>query len=244
MGPATHRTGHPPLPILYRDDRLVAIHKPPGVLVHRTGLASRDERFLLQELRDQLGCRVYPLHRLDRATYGVLLFALSPETAAALGPAFGSGGVHKVYWAVVRGWTQPEGTIDHPVRDRDTRGAPRAAQTRFRRLAQVELPVAVDRYPSSRYCLVEARPQSGRRHQLRAHFKHIHHPIIGDTSYGNGRHNRFFRERLGMGRLLLHARALGFRHPMGGAWVEIDCPPDAAWQALMGRLGWGSGVGD
>lgn len=226
------------LHILFQDAHYVAVHKPPGVLVHRTWLASRDERFVLQMLRDQIGRRVYPVHRLDRATDGVLLFALDPGGVSALAKAFEDGSVDKVYWAIVRGWTDEAGTIDNPVKDRDEGGEPRPAISHYRRLARVELPVAVDRYPRSRYSWVAVRPQTGRRHQIRQHLKHIGHPLIGDTSYGKGPHNRFFRERYGIHRLLLMSRSLAFNHPFTGERVEIQAEPEPAWQGLCEALGW------
>ena len=226
------------LTLLYRDDHYVAVHKPPNLLVHRSWLASRDERFLLQELRDQIGQRVYPLHRLDRATDGVMLFGLDAAAASALGGAFEGRQVDKVYWAIVRGWTDAAGSIDHPVRDKDEGGEARPALSHYRRLAQVELPVTVDRYPSSRYSWVEVRPETGRRHQIRQHLKHIGHPLIGDTSYGKGTHNRFFRERYGIDRLLLMARSLAFTHPYTGERLCIRAEPDVQWRGLCEALGW------
>lgn len=217
------------LTILYRDANYVAVQKPAGMLVHRSGLASRATRFAVQELRDQIGQHVYPVHRLDRPTAGVLLFALSPDAAQRLGTAFMSGAVTKTYHAVVRGWIEAEGVIDHPVQDRDFGGAPKPARTRYRRLAQIELPFAVDRHPSSRYSLVEIRPETGRRHQIRQHFKHLSHPLIGDTSYGNGRHNRFFRDHLDCHRLLLEARSLAFAHPFRGTQCRVESRPDSEW---------------
>jgi len=228
-----------PLAVLFRDDDYVAIHKPPGLLVHRTWLASRAEEFAVQRLRDQLQRRVYPLHRLDRATSGVLLFALSPEAASRLGPAFDQHRVERRYRAVVRGWVDDEGLIEHPVRDRDEGGGPRPAATRYRCLARVEIPEPVDRYPCARYSLVEVRPLTGRRHQIRQHFKHVGHPLIGDTSYGKGSHNRFFRARYGLDRLLLEARELRFTHPVDGREVRITTPPDAAWSRVVDLFGTG-----
>ena len=224
------------LPVLYRDEHYVAVDKPPGVLVHRSAL-STDRDVVLQLLRDQLGRRVYPVHRLDRATSGVLLLGLSPEAAGRLSECFRDRRVAKTYLAVVRGWPAARGVVDHPVRDRDD-GALADALTRYRRLAGAELAVAVTRYPSSRYALVEACPETGRRHQLRQHFKHIFHPLIGDTTYGEGRHNRFFRERFGVQRLLLMARSLGFVHPYTGEWVDIRAEPDRDWRAVARALGW------
>ncbi|MGD2082216.1 MAG: pseudouridine synthase, partial [Chromatiales bacterium] len=219
-----------------RDDHYVAVDKPPGVLVHRSAL-SRDRIFVLQRLRAQLGKRLYPIHRLDRATSGVLVFGLTPEAAAALAGEFRAGRISKTYLAVVRGHPDAEGVVDRPVRDRDD-GRQAEARTRYRRLATAELAVAVTRYPTSRYALVEACPETGRRHQLRQHFKHIFHPVIGDTTYGEGRHNRFFRERFGVHCLLLRARGLSFTHPKTGRGVHIRAEPGEDWLLIARGLGW------
>jgi tRNA pseudouridine65 synthase len=227
---------HRGLQILYRDEHYVAVDKPPGVLVHRSAL-SRDRDVVLQRLRDRLGQWVYPVHRLDRATSGVLVLGLSPEAAGRLGARFRDRRVAKTYLAVVRGWPDVRGLIDHPVRDRDD-GAAAQALTRYRRLARAELAVAVTRYPTSRYALIEACPETGRRHQLRQHFKHIFHPLVGDTTYGEGRHNRLFRERFGVQRLMLMARSLSFIHPYTGEPVVIGAEPDGDWRALAHALGW------
>jgi tRNA pseudouridine65 synthase len=228
--------GHVPLTILHHDAHLVAVHKPPGLLVHRSAI-SRDSVFLLQRLRDQLGARVYPVHRLDRATSGVIVFGLDPGTAAALGDAFAAGTVLKGYLAVARGWVDVQGLIDHPVRDEDGDSAARPARTRYRRVATLELPYAVDRYPSARYSLVAVEPLTGRRQQIRKHFKHISHHLIGDTTHGNGRHNRFFRTRLGIDRLLLQAQSLDFTHPVGGERIQIEAVPDPAWRRIEALFG-------
>lgn len=228
-----------PLAVLFRDDDYVAIHKPAGLLVHRSRLASQAGEYAVQRLRDQLERRVYPLHRLDRATSGVLLFALSPAAASRLGPAFSEHRVERRYHAVVRGWVDDHGLVEHPVRDRDEGGESRPAATRYRCLARAEIPEPVDRYPCARYSLVEVRPLTGRRHQIRQHFKHIAHPLIGDTSYGKGTHNRFFRDRYGLARLLLEARELRFTHPQDGREVRIETPLDAAWRRIMDLFGVG-----
>jgi tRNA pseudouridine65 synthase len=238
------------LAVLYRDDHLVAVNKPAGLLVHRSPIDPRETRFALQLVRDILGRRVYPVHRLDRATSGVLLFALSPDTARLLGASFTDGRMSKEYLAVVRGSLDDEGVIDHPlaeVADRflprsESDGTARDAVTRYRRLATVELPFAVGRYATSRYSLAAASPVTGRRHQLRRHFKHLFHPVIGDTRYGEGRHNRFFREEFGCGRLLLHARELTFDHPVTGAPLSLSAPLDETFTALLDRLGWREAV--
>ena len=234
------------LSVLYRDRYLVAVHKPAGMLMHRSELAAGVRHgFLLQELRDQLGVRLYPVHRLDRPTSGVVVFALNPEVAGRLGAEFTEGRVDKRYLALVRGWPsvdQPASDdwrlIDHPVRDRDFGGAAKPARTRYRCLQRVELPFAVDRYPSSRYALLELKPETGRRHQLRQHLKHLSHPIVGDTSYGNGRHNRFFRDHFGVRRLMLLAYMLAFDHPIEGVPLRLISEPEKEWISLFTAFNW------
>jgi tRNA pseudouridine65 synthase len=200
----------PDLPLLFRDDLLVVVGKPSGLAVHR-GL-SREKVVVLQTLRDLLGQRVYPVHRLDRATSGALLLALDAGTARRLQEQFESGGVEKRYLALVRGIPPEEGVIDHPV-PRGPGGARVDAVTEFRRLATFE-----------RYALVEARPRTGRFHQIRRHFKHLSHPLIGDVRYGKGEHNRLFRERFGLHRLALHALELAFEHPGTREGLRIVAP--------------------
>lgn len=225
------------LTLLYRDEVLVAVTKPPGLLVHRTSLDRHAEDFLLQRLRRLLGQRVYTVHRLDRPTSGVMVFALDLDTARALSACFEQRQVQKSYLAVVRGYTDPSGHIDYPLREHAE--APlREAITDYQCLAQVELPIAMGRYASSRYSLLRVLPRTGRYHQIRRHFHHIFHPLIGDTTHGEGRHNRLFREQFGIQRLLLHAHSLGFEHPVEGRHLVIWAPLDAAWQALHQALGW------
>ena len=236
-----------PLRILYRDDSLIAIDKPSGLLVHRSDIDRRETRFAVQLLRDQIGRRVYPAHRLDRGTSGVLLFAYDGETASRLGAQFESRAVDKTYLAVVRGHPPESGVIDHPLSRRPDDYeylpataplAPQPALTRFRRLAVTELPYAVDRYPTSRYALVELSPETGRRHQLRRHLKHLAHPIVGDSTYGKGRHNRLFQELFACQRMLLACTALRFAHPASGAPLHLEAAPDAALARVLAALGW------
>jgi tRNA pseudouridine65 synthase len=225
------------LPILYLDDQLVIIHKPCGLLMHRSPI-SRDRVFVLQTLRNQLGRRVYPIHRLDRATSGVLAFGLTPDVARAVAAQFEARTVQKRYLALARGWVDESGEIDHPVADEAGKGIPQPALTRYRRLQRVELPYAVDRYPSSRYSLVEIEPLTGRRQQIRRHFKHISHHLIGDTTHGNGRHNRFFREHYGIHRLMLTAQRLCLDHPVSGERLCIEARPEPEWEHLYAAFGW------
>lgn len=214
--------------ILYRDDHLVAVHKPAGLLTHRSWVDREAADFALQRARDLTGRRVYPIHRLDRPTSGVLLFGFTPEIARAIQGQIESGALVKTYLAVVRGWTEPEGRIDHPLKDDPglRRGviALRPAVTDYRRLAVAELPVAIETYPSARFSLMHLTPRTGRTRQLRRHLAHIAHPIIGDTSHGRGAYNRWFREHLDCDRLLLHALGVTLSHPVGGVALRITAP--------------------
>jgi tRNA pseudouridine65 synthase len=231
------------LPILYRDERLVAVDKPSGLLVHRSPIDRHETRFALQILRDQLGQRVYTIHRLDKGTSGVLVFALDPDAARECGARFAERGVVKTYVALVRGWPAATGSIDRPLAAvEDERGgsqstALRESQTAFRRVATFELPVCVDRYPTSRYALVELTPHTGRRHQLRRHLAGESHPIVGDSTYGKGRHNRLFRELFGVRRLLLACTCLEFTPSAGETTLRIEAPLAAEFAALLTRLG-------
>lgn len=235
------------LDVLYRDDHLIAVHKPSGLLVHRSPLDAHEERFAVQLLRDQIGRHVHPAHRLDKGTSGVLLFALDRDTAARLGALFETRQVAKCYQAIVRGHPPESGVIDYPlVRrfdpvERMTTTAdltPQPAVTHFRRLACVELPYPVDRYPTSRYALLELSPETGRRHQIRRHLKHISHPVVGDATFGKGRHNRLFQSLFGSRRLLLACTRLAFVHPVTCCELAVECPPADDFAEVAHALGW------
>jgi tRNA pseudouridine65 synthase len=225
----------PEIEVLFRDDDLVAVRKPAGLLVHRNAHAGR-EPFLLQLLRDQLGARVYPVHRLDRPTSGLMVMALSPEAAGILARQFASREVSKTYMAVVRGFTADEGVIDSPLKGAS--GAEKAAETAFTRLGTAEVPHPVGPHPTARYSLVRVEPRTGRTHQIRRHFAHIRHPVIGDVLRGDGRQNRFFREHFGVRRLLLASVELRFRHPANGGEMLVSCPPELELRELFAKLGW------
>ncbi len=223
------------LDILFQDDYLAIVNKPAGLLVNRTPLDKGESRFVLQTLRDQIGQPVWPAHRLDKGTSGVLVFALSAEVARALGEAFESGeGLRKTYRAIVRGWPADEQFIDHPLRRmpddmRSQREEVQSAQTRLRTLHRGELPIPQGEFATLRWADVELQPLTGRRHQLRRHAKHIAHPILGDATHGKGPLNRAVAEQLGVGRLWLHAWQLGLRHPLTGAPLGIEAPLGAEW---------------
>ncbi len=212
-----------PLSILYQDTHLVAINKPPGLLVHRSRIARDATEFAVQLLRDQLDQRVYPVHRLDRKTSGVLLFALDEGTNVSMQKQFAEGLVHKRYLAVVRGYTEDSFEIDYALRHDDT-GALQEAFTRGQTLNRTEIPIPLGTQPTSRYSLVELTPTTGRMHQLRKHMAHIFHPIIGDRPHGCNKQNRFFKEKFSLTEMLLHAQELRFVHPVLGDEIHIQAP--------------------
>jgi len=223
------------------------VNKPAGWLVHRTPLDKGESRFVLQTLRDQIGQMVWPVHRLDKGTSGVLVFALSAEVARTLGQAFETGeGLQKTYRAIVRGWPADALLIDHPLKRmpddmRSQREEIQSAQTRLRTLRRSELPIPQGDFPTLRWAEVELQPLTGRRHQLRRHMKHIAHPIIGDATHGKGPLNRAVAVHLGAGRLWLHALALQLKHPVTGASLSLQAPLGREWavwptaQAVMPR---------
>lgn len=222
-----------PLPLLYQDECLVAINKPSGLLVHRSLIDKHETQFAVQLLRDQIGQKVYPVHRLDRPTSGVLLFALDAVTACALTEQFTKGLVQKTYLALVRGYCASAGVIDYPLKEEldaiaDAKANPdkpaQAAISYYRSLQQFELPFASAKHPTSRYSLLELQPKTGRKHQLRRHLKHIFHPILGDTTHGDSQQNKLFREHFGCERLMLHAQALQVQHPINQVNVLLQAP--------------------
>ncbi|MFH7044624.1 pseudouridine synthase [Paucibacter sp. JuS9] len=228
------------LNILHLDDALVAIDKPPGLLVHRTQLDAHEEEAALQKLRDQLGRPVWPVHRLDKGTSGVLLFALDADTASAVGQSFERGEPSKRYLALVRGWpAEDTGAIDHPLSrdpEQPSTGQPMLeALTHWRCLARAEWSLATDaRFPTSRFALMELRPETGRRHQIRRHLKHMAHPIVGDATHGKGPLNRAVAAHLGVQRLWLHALELRIWHPGNGEALVMSASPGPEWSGLPG----------
>ncbi|MGH8158954.1 MAG: pseudouridine synthase [Rhodanobacter sp.] len=229
------------LDILYQDDALIAVNKPANLAVHRSKMVGNADEFLIDQLREQVGGIVYLAHRLDRATSGVLLIARSSEIAAALGEQFMGRHVRKQYLAVVRGWPEPEeGLIDYALPGSRETGPRREARTHYRRLATVEVAIALGRYPQQRYALVQAEPESGRFRQIRKHLAHIHHPIIGDCQHGRGDHNRLYKQYFGCHRMLLHAWRLRFAHPLDGRPLQIEAPLDHEYANLLARFGWPS----
>lgn len=236
-----------PLEILYQDEYIIAINKPSGLLVHKSPIDKHEREFALQLLRDQIGQYVYPVHRLDKPTSGVLLFALSSEIAQTMSLLFRSHEVKKEYIAIVRGYSADEEEIDYPLKQMlDTKEQKeqgitkeaQEAQTYYERLATVELPYAVSRYPVARYSLLRLVPKTGRKHQLRRHMKHIFHPIVGDTKHGRGEHNTLFREKFDSHRLLLHAVKMEFEHPVTKKRIILEAPLDLTFKTLFKSFSW------
>ena len=199
------------LEIIYETDELVAINKPHGLLVHRSKIAADADEFAVQLLRDQIGQWVYPVHRLDRKTSGVLLFAKSKEVNSAIQMQFQNRLVHKTYVAIVRGYMVAEGTIDYPLKKGNKT---QDALTHYRCIERFELNIPSGKFSTSRYSLVELKPVTGRFHQLRKHLAHCLHPIIGDRPHGCNKQNRLWKEHFGMTTMLLHARSLVFEFPI------------------------------
>ncbi|MGL4486734.1 MAG: tRNA pseudouridine(65) synthase TruC [Yersinia sp. (in: enterobacteria)] len=235
------------LEIIYQDEHIVAVNKPAGWLVHRSWLDSNETVFVMQTVRDQIGQHVYTVHRLDRPTSGVLLMALSSEVARALSLQFEQYQIQKKYHAVVRGYVLEGGTVDYTmteeldkIADKHAKQdkAPQPSVTHYQPVAQVEVPLAIGRYPTARYSLVALKPKTGRKHQLRRHMAHIRHPIIGDSTHGDLRQNRGVAEYFGCHRLMLHASHLQLNHPVTGETLSLNACWGESWQGLMSHFGW------
>lgn len=231
--------------VIWQDDDLIAINKPSGLLVHRSEIDRHETQFALQMVRDHIGQRVYPLHRLDKPTSGVLLFAKNREIASVMVEQWRQKQVEKRYLAIVRGY-MPEfihldkamvPPVDKYAKHERIKPA-QSAITDFTCLATTELDVMIDKYPQSRYSLVNCCPKTGRKHQIRRHLKHLSHPIIGDARYGKGKHSRYFRDHMGAPRLLLHAWSLVFQHPVKDIAIELNAPLDPVFQQLIDRFNW------
>ena len=224
------------LTVLYQDDHYVAVDKPSGMFVHPTRLGPREPNCMAR-LGRQLGRPVYTIHRLDRATSGVLLFALSSEAAREMCVLFEERRIRKEYLAVVRGFAPNAGRIDHPLRKHRKKSVVEAV-TDFVRVGTAELQEPVGRHETARFSRIQAVPRTGRMHQIRRHMAHISHPVLGDTRYGDGAQNRFFRARFGLCRLALMAARLAFLHPYRQEEVAVVAAPSEDLQATFAGLGW------
>lgn len=228
------------IPILYQDEYLIAVNKPSGLLVHKSWVAKDAKEFALQTVRDMVGKHVFPVHRLDRPTSGVLLFAFSGEIAQQVQSQWHEA--EKMYLAVVRGWLKDTIKVDHALKGMADYGqdseTEQDAQTLFTPLAQIEVDAPIDKYPQSRFGLVRAQPFQGRTHQIRRHLKHLSHPIIGDARYGKGKYNRYVGEHFACPRLLLHAAQLTITHPITQQSIAINAPIKGDMAQLFERFNW------
>lgn len=227
------------LDILFEDEHLVIIDKPAGLLVHRTRQAFGEEENALIQLRDQIGSWVSPVHRLDRATSGVLLFAKNEEILPLLKAQFMDRRVEKSYLTIVRGIpAEKESLIDHPLTSERSNKL-QEAQTRYKVIAESEIPFnSTGRYPTSRYSLLEVDLMTGRTHQIRRHLAHIRHYIIGDKKHGDNKQNIFFEKQFNLKNLLLHAWKLTIKHPLTGEKIAVTCPIPVHFQTIMQELAW------
>lgn len=232
--------------IIFQDEVLVAINKPAGLLVHPSFMDKSETESAMKQLRDLLNCWVYPVHRLDKPTSGVLLFSLNKETARVLCDSFMEHQVQKTYLAVVRGFTRESEIIDYPLKriydkmtDRPDKKdqPPQEAITRYERLETVELPIPMPPHPSSRYSLIRVSPKTGRLRQIRRHMKHIFHPIIGDHKHGDNSHNRMFAAQFACTRLMLHAHTLIFLHPTTGQTLCLKADLPEEFVDTLKRIG-------
>ena len=258
----------PTLTILYQDEYIVAIDKPAGLFVHRSYMDRDAPFFALQLLRDQIGQYVYPVHRLDRPTSGVLIFALTKTVARLLSELFenklgerhqlkksgtGDGSENtpamlKTYYALTRGYlVEPSGFIDYPLKEKldklgdkhvKTNKPAQSAFTKYQVKQQASLAIKLGKFDSIRYSLIKLQPISGRRHQIRRHLAHLRHPIIGDINYGDNKQNPFFAQYFGFKRLMLMAESLEFNHPISGQRLKISVKFDEQWQQLFTKFAW------
>ncbi|QUX95901.1 pseudouridylate synthase [Marinomonas sp. CT5] len=234
------------LEILFQDDDLVAVNKPAGLLVHRTHLAKDEEDAVVQRLRDQTGKWVFPVHRLDRGTSGVLVMAFSPDVARKLSTQFSESQTQKTYHCLVRGYCNESGVIDYPLAKLNEQkgrsrfkieGTEKEAETHFKRLDQFLLPIPVSRYDSMRLSWVEVIPKQGRKHQIRRHFKHLLNPLVGDTCYGCRHINKALKEVWPEEfRLMLHASSLKFNHPITNQVIALHANFNDKMMNMLNKL--------
>lgn len=216
------------LEILYQDPHLIAINKPHGLAVHASKMHRFDEHFALQVLRDQLGMKVYPAHRLDKKTSGVLLFGLEKEMDSKLQMLFAANEVSKTYHAILRGFVLENGVVDYALIN--NQGKEQEAISKYEVLSNFEIDLPFGAHPTSRYTLVSLKPETGRYHQLRKHMAHIQHPIIGDRPHGCNKQNKLWKERFENDAMMLHGRSIQFSHPITSEEIYIEAPYSAAFQ--------------
>ena len=220
--------------ILFQDDHLIAVNKPAGLLVHRSSIAKDATEFALQKTRDFVGKEVHPIHRLDRKTSGVLLFTFDKNTLHSMQNLFNEGKVRKEYHAIVRGFTDDSGKIDYALVN--DKGLTQSARTIYTTHKKWEITKSFGRYKTSRYAYVHVFPETGRMHQIRKHFAHIFHPIIGDRPHGCNKQNRFFKREFNLMEMLLHAKSYSFEHPVTSDKIIIQAPIRNEFKRIVSLL--------
>lgn len=222
--------------ILFQDEYFFAIDKPSGFFVHPPELSPYPvpkEKICIHVLRKLMKMDVFPVHRLDAPTSGVLLFTTSRQATREISRLFMERKIQKTYHAVVRGYVEAEGSIDIPL-EVDEQGTTVDANTNYKRLKTIEIPYPVGKkYPTARYSLLEVNPVTGRWHQIRRHFDRISHPLLGDIEHGDSHHNRFFRDHLGIRGLCLKAARINLEHPWTGENIEIEAPSCEKWDKIQ-----------
>ncbi len=217
------------LEILYETDDLIAINKPHGLLVHRSRMAADVKEFALQILRDQIGQQVWPAHRLDRKTSGVLLFTKVKSVNSIIQTIFQERQIKKVYKAIVRGFMPESGTIDYAL---SNESEPKEAVTHYTLLKHFEIELETTNFPTSRYSLIRVEPETGRFHQIRKHMKHMSHPILGDRPHGCNKQNRIWLAKFELEKMMLHAESLEFEYPAGNI-VKIEAKMSSEFQRVL-----------
>jgi tRNA pseudouridine65 synthase len=233
------------LDIVFQDEHLVAIQKPAGLLVHKSPIDRHEKRYAMKILRNQIGQWVYPVHRLDKPTSGLLLFTLDKDTARHVSQQFEQQLISKEYLAVVRGFAPTEGIIDYPLNEIAVfkhlektveQKEAKESLTHYKTLKQYILPYSDGHFESCRYSLVKLFPKTGRKHQIRRHLKHISHPIVGDVKHGRGEHNKLFKVHMDSHRLLLAAQTMTLTHPITNERLHLECPLEDNLRQLLDRL--------
>jgi len=225
--------------ICFEDEYVIAVNKPNNLLVHHSFMARNmdEESTLIGLLQEQLSLKLYPAHRLDRKTSGLIILVKNKVEVSAFQDLFKFNKIQKTYHALVRGFTADSGVIDSPVKGRDA-NVHRDALTEYRKLQEVCLDIPVHPYQNSRYTLLELKPQTGRLHQLRIHLNKISHPIIGDPKYGDRFHNRMFETEFSCDKMFLHASSLNFVHPFTQKEITIKSEFPDDWHVILKIFNW------
>lgn len=220
------------LSVLHRGKEYVIVHKPAGLITY----GERGEQSAQTALERQLGRKVFPVHRLDKLTCGLLVFALTPERAAQWTNLFRGKGVQKIYTAIVHGVPEPQkGTWNEPLPRHKEKDILEPARTDYRVLGSVEIELAGEK---RQYSLLECEPKTGRYHQIRRHCRKAGHPIVGDPDYGNAWDLREFKKKFGLKRTLLSATELFFHDPLRDTEEHVRTRPDPDFMKICRAFRW------